>query len=62
MKDLKIKILSRIIEYTDIRDRYAKYNQKTMKVCVSEYTAAIKAYKDVLKWIEEEEKNDEESV
>ena len=62
MKDLKIKILNRIIECTDIRDRYAKYNQKSMKVYVSEYTAAIKAYKRVLKWIEEEEKKDEESV
>ena len=54
MKDLKIKILSRIIECTEFRD------ECTLKQLKREYNAKITAYKTVLKWIEEEEKKDEE--
>lgn len=54
MKDLKIKILSKIVECTEARDGC------TLKQLKREYNAKITAYKAVLKWIEEEEKKDEE--
>lgn len=54
MKDLRIKIMNRIIECTEARD------ECTLKQLKREYNAKITAYKAVLKWIEEEEKKDEE--
>lgn len=56
MKDLKIKILNRIIECTEARD------ECTLKQLKREYNAKINAYKAVLKWIEEEEKKENEEI